>query len=469
MKTAIKDQVTGAIINDYNQRRILNEINELSLQDKAFLNALHEMNSVREFIIKPENILGSDKTKHGEIAEQVEVGITRAKDILNRKSPTATFEGVGRTAPEDYLKNDIKVQSKFINGANNNLKSVLDHMDKYKNFGRDDSYYEIPRDNQEIIEKVLNGEKVEGLKSSTQKAILEKVRKIEEESGKSYFEVVRPAKSNYSDVQRGTVEKTINKYEKDLKKDNNIKKEDIRKEYKPGFNDGLKASLYGALFGAGTSLTINLYKNREKLIKGELTMEHWQEIGITTIKDGSSAGVTGGIIYGLTNYAEMSAPFAAAVVSATKGVASLVNDYSKGNITEEELMELGIIVCSESAIVALGASMGQAIIPIPILGAVIGSIAGSMVNTMLNFNKKTGTAIEREMNQAMEKLNKDYQYMILRIRKQYEALGDLLSAAFNVENNLQLLNGSIKVAYSFGVEKDKIIYTLDDLDDFMTK
>lgn len=467
MKEMVKDQVTGAVIKEINNRRILNEINELTLQDKALINALNEMKAVRTFISTPENILGSEKTKHGEIAEQVEVGITRAKDILNRENPSATFEGVGRTAPEDYLKNGIKVQSKFVNGANKNLKSVLDHMDNYKTFGRDGSYYEIPKDTHEIIEKVFNGEDVEGLKGSTRRAILEKIKKIEEESGKSYSEVVKPANSNYSDVQQGNVEKTIKTYEKDLKKENKIKKSNIKEEYKPGLHEGMKATAISALIGAGTSLTINLYKHREKLLRGELTGDHWKEIGVATVKDGASAGVTGGAIYGLTNYTKMNAPFAAAIVSATKGLASLVKDYTENNITESELLELGIIICSETAIVAVAASIGQGIIPIPILGAVVGTIAGSMVNELLNFNKKTGTAIEKQMREAMEKLDKDYQFMVLRIKKQYEALGNLLIAAFNVENNLQFLEESAKVAYALGVEENKIINKIEDLDKFI--
>lgn len=467
MKTVIKDQVSGAIVEEINKKRILTEISKLNIQDKALSKALEEMNIVREFIGKPENILGSEKTKHGEIAEQVEVGITRAKDILNRENPSATFEGVGRTAPEDYLKNGIKVQSKFINGTNNNLNSVLKHMETYENFGRDGSFYEIPKDTHEIIEKIIKGEEVKGLKESSKKVILEKVKKIEEESGKSYFEVVRPGSSKYSEVQQGRVEKTITKHEKDLKNENKIKKADINKEYRPSLNEGLKATGAAALVGAGMSLTVSLYKNRQKLFKGELTTEEWSEIGVTTVKDGGIAGVTGGAIYGLTNYAGMSAPFAAAIVSATKGVSSLVNDYLKGDINEDDLTELGIIVCSETAIVGLTTAVGQTIIPIPILGAVIGAIAGSILNNILNFNKKSGTTIEKEMNIAMEKLDKDYKFMLLRIEKQFEALGDLLSAAFSVENNLQLLEESMKVAYAFGVEKEKIICTTDELDDFM--
>ncbi|EKM6761172.1 TPA: hypothetical protein N7A32_004546, partial [Escherichia coli] len=50
----------------------------------------------------------------------------------------------------------------------------------------------------------------------------------------------------------------------------------------------------------------------------------------------------------------------------------------------------------------------------------------------------------------------------------FAALGELTAAAFNVENNLQLLEASITLAQVHGVEKDKIIKNADDLDAFMT-
>ena len=72
--------------------------NALSSQDRVFLASMREMQVVRDFVGTPENILGSATTKHGEIAEQVNVAIIRARDILLGRAPTATFEGVGRFA-----------------------------------------------------------------------------------------------------------------------------------------------------------------------------------------------------------------------------------------------------------------------------------------------------------------------------------------------------------------------------------
>ncbi|WP_228059651.1 hypothetical protein [Plectonema radiosum] len=104
----------------------------LERQDSAFTKAIEQIDQVRDFIGSPEHILGNNQTKHGEIAEQVEVGIRNARDYLRQQAPSATFDGVGRTASEDYLIDGIQVQSKFINGVNKNLDHVLDHMRKYE-------------------------------------------------------------------------------------------------------------------------------------------------------------------------------------------------------------------------------------------------------------------------------------------------------------------------------------------------
>lgn len=470
VKEVIKDQVSGGIVNEFNKIRILDELKKLKIQDEALEQALKETENVKQFISKPSNILGSVKTKHGEIAEQVEVGIIRARDLLNQKEPSATFNGVPRTAPEDYLKDGIMVQSKFINGANNNLKSILEHMNKYKHFGRDGSYYEIPKDTYETIQKIINGEDVNVLKESTRKIILEKIQKIEEESGKSFNEIVKPGISNYSDIQIGKVGKTLDNHEKDLRKENQDKKNLIREEHKPSFNEGVKVAIAAGTIGATISLTNSLYqkyKNGKKFYKGEISVEEWKEIGIITIKDGGIAGVTGGAIYGLTNYAGMSAPFAAATVSAVKGVSSLAIDYSNGKINEKELVELGLIICSESAIVGVASAIGQSIIPIPVLGAVIGSISGSILISALNFNKKSGSAIEEELRLNLEKLNETHKRIVKEITQKFEELGNLIEASFDFQNNLKLFEESIKVARALGVEEKYIIKTTNELDNFM--
>jgi hypothetical protein len=467
----IRDQLYGAIVGEIQKPRIVDEINNLNIQDANFSKAVEQIDNVRQFVGTPKHILGSQTTKHGEIAEQVEVGVRRARQALEGKDMTATFDGVGRTAPADYLIDGIAVQSKFINGTNNNLYAVLGHMDKYSNFGRDGSIYHIPKDEYEIIQKIINDEAVDGFRLKTIEAIKENVTRIETETGKQFTDVIKPGISTYAEVQQGRVHQTLDIHEKKLSNQNSIKREEIIQDHNPSIAEGAKVASVAGAVGAAVSLTTALYKkNKEgkRFYKGEFTKEDWKEVGIETAKGGAVGAVSGVAIYSLTNYASLSAPFAGAVVSATKGMSSLISDLNNEEINQEEFLELGMVVCSESAVVGIAAAIGQTAIPIPILGAVIGSVAGSMlVGTLGSGNKKTAYQIRKEINNYLNKLDDAYKKLVIEITAEFEKLGELTKIAFDLENNKRLLNSSIELANAFGVEKSKIIDSTVKLDAYI--
>jgi hypothetical protein len=85
-------QFVAAIVAEENLRHAEQLATELSKQDRAFFAAIGEIDKVRDFVGSPEKILGNTSTKHGEIAEQVEVGIRNAKSFLNSSEIRATFE-----------------------------------------------------------------------------------------------------------------------------------------------------------------------------------------------------------------------------------------------------------------------------------------------------------------------------------------------------------------------------------------
>ncbi|MBF2069802.1 hypothetical protein [Fischerella thermalis] len=72
-------QFVAAMVAEDNLRHAEQLAAELSKQDRAFFAAVQEVDKVRDFLDSPEKILGNASTKHGEIAEQVEVGIRNAK------------------------------------------------------------------------------------------------------------------------------------------------------------------------------------------------------------------------------------------------------------------------------------------------------------------------------------------------------------------------------------------------------
>lgn len=467
----VKDQIGGVIIDSINRSRIADELIKLGIQDANLEAAVWEIEKVREFIGSPEHILGNPNTKHGEIAEQVEVGIRRAKDALDGKPMSATFEGVPRTAPADYLINGNEVQSKFINGISKNLDHVLNHMRENPGFGKDDSFYHIPQDTHHIITKLINGESVEGLSEKTAKSIMARVQQIEEQSGKSFTDAVRPGISKYAEVQQGAVHKTLDGHEKEIQRESKVKKDKIHNEHKPSQGEAVKASLAAGAVGASISVVAELYKKAKegkKFYKGDFTCKDWQDVGIKGLKGGAIGTVSGYAIYMLTNYASLSAPLAGAIVSASKSVGELAIRYKKGEIQSDEFFELGMVVTAEAAIVGLSTAIGQMAIPIPILGSVVGSIAGSLlVNIISKDQVETARAIRKELDNYLVKLDAAYQSVIESITNEFISLNKLTRYAFDFDKNCNLLQASVELAISYGVSEDEVLRTTKDVDQYM--
>ena len=467
-----RDQLNATIVDSVNQQRIADELEKLKIQDINFSKALFEIHKVKEYIGTPENILGNPNTKHGEIAEQVEVGVRRAMQALNGESFTATFEGIGRTAPVDYISDGIDVQSKFINGTNNGLRAVIQHFEMYPEFGGENKLYHIPKDQFEIIEKLLNGEDIPELSSRTKNAILRSVGKIEEMSGKKFQDAVNPSISEYADVQQGKIHETMNKHEDNVKKENTAKKAQISEEHKPNLNEGLQTAGTAAAFGATISITTSFYKKYKqegkRFYKGEFTRDDWAEIGLDTGKDAILTGVSSLAIYGMTNYANLSAPLAGSVVSATKGVSSLYLDYQRGDIEFDEFYELSMITCFESAVVTLTTISGQALIPIPVIGGLIGSFAGTLIMNAIGENDKaTANMIRKDMDEYMSMLDEKYQTLVKSMQDEFSKLGDLTEAAFNLENNQKLLSFSVDLAIAYGIHESELLKNTSEVDAFM--
>lgn len=469
--TNVKDQAFGSFVDNINEQRHASEIVELLNQDQYFSRALEELNKVRDFVGEPSKIIGSQLTKHGEIAEQVEVGVSNARSYLQGGEQVATFDGVGRLAAEDYLVNGLDVQSKFYNGINNTLgKGIVGHLDKHPDFTSNDGFYHIPKDQFEVIEKVLKGENVEGLGSKSIDAIKSNVAEIENRTGQSFTEVIKPGVSEYPEVQQGAIHKTLDMHEEELSNQNSEIKQDINETHQASLAEGLKATGVAAAVGASLSLGMGLYKHFKEgknVFKGELSTEDWQALGIDTVKGAAVGGVTGASVYALTNYADLSAPFAAAVVSASKGLASLQADYQKGEIGLDELTSMGLMICAESSIVGLATAAGQALIPIPVLGAVIGSLAGQMmVNLLGKDSGKTLSALRKEMESFTDNLEQKYHHVVNQILTEFKRLGDLTVAAFDFELNVSLLNRSVELAQAYGVAEDKILKNAAEVDEY---
>ena len=464
------DQMSAVVVQSINDARAFSKATALAAQDEAFAKAIGQIEWVRKFLGTPSNILGNPLTKHGEIAERVEVGIRNARSALHQQEMTATLPKT-RIGPEDYIIDGIGVQSKFINGVNNNLEHVLKHMGNYPNFEADGSYYHIPKDTHETIVKVIRGDFVDKMAPDTRRAILNKVHEIEAKTGKPFVEVVKPGVSSYPEVQQGKVHTTLDRHEGEITGENDRIKEGIVEDHAPSLSGALGAAAAGAAVGATLTLTASIYakyKEGKNVFRGDFSMDDWKSVGLDLTKGAGGGAIAAGSIYVLTNWAEMSAPFAGAVVSAAKGVSALVAQYSAGSISFEQFLDLGLIVCAESAIVGTATAIGQTLIPIPMVGAVIGSVAGKLLAELVSSQStEIARRVQEDMDAFLTKVDAMLAEVLISIRNEFDRIGSLTEAAFDLHCNTKLLMSSVHLAEHYGVREELIITDTSQLDDFM--
>ena len=99
-----QEQAVASWIDYLYQSRIASIIKALNEQDFNLERSLAELQKIKDFISNPTHILGNPLSKHGEIAENFQVYVSNAIKILTGEATEHTFENVGRTAPEDYIK-----------------------------------------------------------------------------------------------------------------------------------------------------------------------------------------------------------------------------------------------------------------------------------------------------------------------------------------------------------------------------
>lgn len=480
MSSPVVHQVIGDAVHTattHYQQQIIEKLNASLAQRDLYLNrALNEMSKVTDFLARPENILGSAATKHGEIAEVAEVAKRNSEALFKGREAVAEL-AKSRIAPEDYYIFGEAIQSKYINGANNTLEHVLTHMKKYSEFGRNGSYYHIPKDIHEQISKIANGEQVPELSSKTVNAILKKINEIEELSGKSFNDIVKSGSYNYKDVQTGEIAKTIEKEKEAFtQKNENIKekqKAEAAQKVEPSLEGMAKAGILGAAIGGTLSFSFSVYaKKKDGKSLFDYDEQDWKDIGLDTAKGAGKSGISGASIYGLTQFCKMGAPMASAVVSTTFGITELLADYKKGEINEDELIEGGLIVCAESSLVAAGAIIGQTMIPIPVLGTLVGSIAASQLSSIIKGELgKDSKVFEEKLlaisNEAMLKINEEFRNFVQRMLEHYAELGELTVVAFDLDLNIKIrTEASIALAKKLNVSEEFLLETEEDIDSF---
>lgn len=469
-----QEQAVASWITYLNQCRLDELVAKLDQQDINLEEALEELAELKKFLGDPSHILGSPLTKHGEIAEHMQVNFANARRAIRGLEKNHTFDGVGRTAPEDYIRDGQEVQSKFYNGLKNTLfgkHALLEHLETYSDFVKNGGSYDIPKDQYKQMVDLLDMYKNSPSKLSTSDYHLAKrIDEFLKNEGLELGRDINPAVVDYSEVQQGTANQTVDNEEKIIKEEDAKQRRKAYDESKPTLKEGAKAAGISAAVEGGVAFCMSVAKKRREKKFTEFSTDDWKDIGIDTGKGTLKGGIRGGSIYILTNFTATPANVASAYVTAAFGIASQVKALEEGKVTEEDFVINCETVCLDVTVSAIASVAGQALIPIPVLGAVIGNVAGEFVYELC---KKQGALKAQEViagyNSEMAQLNQqlDVQFLkvVIEVRRALEKFKDLEKLAFDENVNIAF-NGSINLAVELGVPDNKILKSKEDIDNF---
>lgn len=163
----------------------------------------------------------------------------------------------------------------------------------------------------------------------------------------------------------------------------------------------------------------------------------------------------------LTNVTATPAAVASSIVTAAFGVAEQANKLRRGEIDELEFIENAELVCLETAVSALSSFVGQALIPVPVLGAVIGNTVGIIMYKAVSssLSKREASLIVQYLDEQRaldEQLAARYQELIDKLEASMSDYLGVLERAFSPDVEVALL-GSVELALELGVASDEVL------------
>lgn len=202
----------------------------------------------------------------------------------------------------------------------------------------------------------------------------------------------------------------------------------------------------------------------------DFTADDWSEIckksGLGTFK----GGVRGISIYALTNYSATPAAVANALVTVSFGIAQQAYLLKEGKITQEDFLRNSEELCVDVSVSALSSFIGQVVIPVPVVGAVIGNTIGSLIyqtakESLKKQDKRLIESYIREIKALSRSLDAQYKQSVEQINFAMKEYFSILEDAFSIDC-VQAFDGSIQLARYIGVSEDGILKTVEDIDDY---
>ena len=416
------------------------------------------------------NNRGAERGMHGFIAEVAEVGVANARRLIVGKS--ANTQWINDNGPADLLRNSVvEIQQKFVNaGGRFSLGAVAAHLQQYPEFVNEGGKYQIPSDHYDVVKMLykMSEKEASRLTRSGDGPSLKDWKHVQDffkETGLKLSDL-EPSHLSYDDVQRNTIHATLEDEKAELRRNNRERHEKADEaayqKSKPTLGEAAKATAAAAAIEGGTAFVMAVATKRKegKKLK-DFDGSDWSEIGAKSGVGFAKGGIRGASIYTLTNYTATSAAVASAIVTSSFGIAEQAHRVRTGQIGEIEFIENAEMLCLDSSVSALSSFIGQALIPVPILGAVIGNTVGNVMYQAAKdcLSEKEQALIEayaREQRELDAKLETEYGRLLDSLDRGITRYIALLDRAFDPDPALAF-EGSISLARELGVPDDQIL------------
>ena len=459
-------QIAMKMIEDESRHVILNKDNASKILNYA-------RDNIEDVILKNR---GGEYGGHGFIAEFAEAGIVNARRAFEGLNPIVKV--LNDNGPADLLIGRNTIQMKFYNNLRDELAQSFHYSAKMKMM--------FPKDHVLVYEKIMAGAKeveFNGKQLSIKQItdIRQMINDITERKGlTSYKSWMKSSVLNYDDAQRNSINKVLDLEKIKIDKKVKVKRRELakkkilaKKNSLPNLREANKIAKNTFLLQGGLALMSAVYgKYKEGKTIFEFEQSDWLDCGLETVEGAVKGCISGYAIYGLTNVFKMSAPNASAFVTASYGMVDIITKLRTNEITEDEFINFITINTLDTTLATIGSCVGQTLIPVPVLGAVVGSIATSIIweigKGILSDREQELIQNYREnLDNHIKNLDDKYKIIFNDIMDKYHKLGRLQDYSFDLSINTRLrFEYSIELAEYIGVSDDEILHDLSEIDSY---
>lgn len=469
-----QEQAVAAWVDYLNQVRFTELINALNRQDDNLQDALDSLRSTMDTI--KDNVIevgrGGGRGMHGFIAEVAEVGIGNARKAI--RGEDRIYDWINDNGPHDIQIEDMLYQMKFVQGGGCfSLNAVAAHLEKYPDYLEQGNKYIIPKDFYEKVREVLALDESQAARLTNSGDGLTRREWLRVKDFFDQHDItiddIEPSQLNYDEVQQVSIVQTMDNEEAAIRQENERLRNKAYEESKPTLGQAAQATAVSAVVEGGTAFAMAVTgKIREGKQLREFTPDDWPEVAKESGSGAMKGGIRGASIYALTNFTATPGAVASSICTASFGVAEQAYKFRNQEIDEIELIKSSEIVCLDAAVSALSSAIGQAVIPIPVLGAVIGNTVGTVIyqaakDNLSEYEQKVLAEYAEQQKQLDAELKDEYELLLNQIQIEMAEYINLLKFAFHPDP-LHAFDRSIKLAEALGIPQSEILDTPKKLD-----